>query len=154
MATILKLLGILALLVALAIVAPQHQSNSEPSNESKKDLPQKQRENWNSVNVPPNLDGTIYAYDKNSITIMRGERGQIVGAELMVVIIRGDEAIRGKRARFSFLCDGSGRYRINGSPPLPTQGTLPTQEGYLANVACGAARCEQWRQGGSAVCRD
>lgn len=112
------------------------------------------RENWQSINIPPNLNGTMYAYDKNSITFTRDVRGAVSGAEMAVRVIRGDESILGKQALFSFLCDGSGLFRINHSNLMSLQSGLPTQEGQLANIACGAARCEISRQqnNGASLC--
>jgi hypothetical protein len=112
------------------------------------------RENWQSVRLPPNLNGTMYAYDKNSISFTRNARGEIAGAEMAVRVIRGDESLLGKQALFSFFCDGSGLFRINHSYPISVESQLPTQEGQLANIACGAAQCEIFRQrsNGQSVC--
>jgi hypothetical protein len=112
-----------------------------PGASDQEQLPKK-RENWQSINLPPNLDGTMYAYDKNSIALTRDVRGGISGAEMTVRVIRGDESILGKQVLFSFLCDGSGLFRINHSNPISFESRLPTQEGQLANLACAAARCE------------
>jgi hypothetical protein len=114
------------------------------------------RQNWQSVSLPPNLNGTMYAYDKNSISFTKDSRGELTGAEMTVRVIRGDESLLDKQALFSFLCDGSGLFRINHSYPMPFQSELPTQEGQLANIACGAARCEMFRQqnNGQSVCSD
>jgi hypothetical protein len=116
--------------------------------------PPKKRENWRSINLPPNLDGTMYAYDKNSIALTRDVRGVVSGAEMTVRVIRGDESILGKQVLFSFLCDGSGLFRINHSNPVSFETRLPTQEGQLANLACAAARCEIDRQqnNGASLC--
>jgi hypothetical protein len=112
------------------------------------------RENWQSINLPPNLDGTMYAYDKNSIALTRDPRGAISGAEMLVRVIRGDESILGKQVLFSFLCDGSRLFRINHSSPISFESRLPTQEGQLANLACAVARCEISRQqnNGTSLC--
>jgi Sel1 repeat len=96
------------------------------------------RTNWQSVPVPPNLDGTSYAYDKNSIT----DSGEW-GAEVMVRVIGGDITIRGKSLLLGFDCGGSGRYRINHSFPLPPPPL--SQESYLANITCAAVQCERQR---------
>ncbi|WP_213736238.1 hypothetical protein [Bradyrhizobium sp. dw_411] len=119
-----------------------------------REQPPKKRENWQSINLPPNLDGKMYAYDKNSIALTRDARGAISGAEMLVRVIRGDESILGKQVLFSFLCDGSRLFRINHSSPISFQSRLPTQEGQLANLACAAARCEISRQqnNGSSLC--
>jgi hypothetical protein len=69
-----------------------------------------------------------------------------LGAEMMVQVIRGDASILGKHALFSFLCDGSGRFRINHSYPISQASALPTQEEQLENIACAAARCEASRR--------
>jgi hypothetical protein len=84
------------------------------------------KQNWQSVNLPPNLNGTMYAYDKNSIVVTRDAHGSISGAEMAVRVTRGNESIRGKQALFSFLCDGSGMFRINHSQPISFESELPT----------------------------
>jgi hypothetical protein len=70
----------------------------------------KKRSNWESIPVPPSLDGTSYAFDKSTIA----DRGGW-GAEVVVKVIGGDISIRGKSLLFGFDCDGTGRYRINHS---------------------------------------
>jgi tetratricopeptide (TPR) repeat protein len=92
---------------------------------------------WQSVPIPPNLDGTSYAYDKSSIA-----DGGEWGAEVMVKVIGGDIAIRGRSLLLGFDC-GNGGYRINHSLLLPIGSMM--QEGYLANIACAAVRCERVR---------
>jgi hypothetical protein len=124
-----------------------------PGGSDQEQLPKK-RENWQSINLPPNLEGTMYAYDKNSIALTRDVRGAISGAEMTVRVIGGDESILGKQVLFSFLCDGSRLFRINHSNPISFESRLPTQEGQLANLACAAARCEISRQqnNGASLC--
>jgi hypothetical protein len=111
-------------------------------------------ESWQSVQLPPNLDGTMYAYDKNSISFTRTALGDISGADMIVRVVRGDESIVGKQAVFTFLCDGTGRFRVNHSYPMSLPSGFPTQEEQLANIACGVVHCELSKQqnGGASVC--
>jgi hypothetical protein len=124
------------------------------SGSGNQEQPSGKKENWQSINLPPNLDGTMYAYDKNSIALTRDVRGAISGAEMTVRVIRGDESILGKQVLFSFLCDGSRLFRINYSNPISFESRLPTQEGQLANLACAAAQCEISRRqnNGASLC--
>jgi hypothetical protein len=113
----------------------------------------KKEANWQPVNLPPNVDGTAYSYDRNSIAIITDEHGQMNGAEMAAKIVGGDVSIRGKSLLLSFDCNGSGRFRINHSYPLklPSTSNSVSQEDYLANIACGAASCEiDRRQNGNA----
>jgi hypothetical protein len=103
------------------------------------DQPSPKKENWQSINVPPGMDGTMYAYDKNSIEIVPGPHGEDTSeVELAVVVTRGDRSILGRHTRFSFFCDGSFRFRINGSFPMHIPDV--SQEYQLANIACAAAK--------------
>jgi hypothetical protein len=109
---------------------------------------------WEMVPYPNmNGDDTRLAYDANSITVTNDEKGRVNGADVTAHIMAGDISIRGKYVVLSFDC-GSGtqfgfHYRINHSYPLPLP-SLPSQEGYIANIACSAAKCEILRrQGGS-----
>jgi hypothetical protein len=135
--TIFKLLAIVALLAAgIAIGAPGGQVKSDLPGAPQVHSPK--TDDWQSVNVPPNMDGTMYAYDRNSIEVIRGSPGEMPEVELAVVVTRGDKSILGKHARFSFFCDGSLRFRVNGSYPVRVPDL--SQEYQLANIACAAAR--------------
>ena len=164
---IMKILGIIAILVVAVLVGSKSEENDDLTSAKQKlksafqDQASKKKENWQNVsisgnNLPPNPDGTIYAYDKNSITPTRDARGEITGAELMAVVIGGDESIMRKHVLFSFFCGGSGMIgmvRINHSYPLRIHPSQP-QEEQLANIACAAANCETMRRqnGGASLC--
>jgi hypothetical protein len=142
-------LAIIAVLIFAVMTAPAPQTSQESPNLSSakqklqsglQDQAVKKKENWQTVNVPPNLDGTIYAYDKNSIAAVKSSMvGGRAGAELNAKVIRGDESILGKFVVLTFLCDGSGRFRINHSYPLPVPSL--SQEQQMENIGCGVAQC-------------
>jgi hypothetical protein len=152
-----RYLRVLTITAILAVTCGplQSEENSEFSAAKQKlkdafqDRAAKKKEDWQTVKIPPNLDGTVYAYDKNSITPIKRGPGEFNAVELAVVVIRGDESILGKHALFTFFCDGTGRYRINHSYPLSTRSQLPTQEDQLENIAC-VARC---KGNGEPICR-
>jgi hypothetical protein len=124
--------------VVIATIGAPSGKSSDDLPSPPQDQPQKKKENWQSVNVPPSMEGTTYAYDKNSIQLIPSAHGQPPEVELTVVVTKGDRSIVGKHAVFSFFCDGSYRFRINNS--YPTHVPDLSQEYQLANIACAQAR--------------
>jgi hypothetical protein len=104
---------------------------------------------WQSVPYPNMYDSTRMAYDANSIAVTNDDKGNVNGADVVARVIAGDVSIVGKQVVLSFDC--ASHYRINHSYPLALDS--PTQESFIGNIACGAARCEiMRRQEGKPVC--
>ena len=111
--------------------------------------PAKKPTKWQSVPYPNMYDSTRMAYDANSITVTNDDKGKVNGADVVARVIAGDVSIVGKQVVLSFDC--ASHYRINHSYPLALDS--PTQESFIGNIACGAARCEiMRRQEGKPVC--
>jgi hypothetical protein len=143
MSTILKILAIIAILIFAFRMSPPKIQESPDLSAAKQKLQifveEKPKENWQSIRVPvSNEDGTIYVYDKNSVSIVK--YGQNSEVELTAKIIRGDRTVVGKIIRLSFLCDG--RARINNSYPVAVPDL--SQEEYMQNISCGVKACMQW----------
>jgi hypothetical protein len=109
---------------------------------------------WQTVPYP-DFDGgsTRMAFDTNSIIVTNDEKGNINGADIKARVVDGDVTIKGKYIVLSFDCGTSREfgfhYRINHSYPLPLPSN-PSQQGYIANIACAAVGCERLkREGGS-----
>jgi hypothetical protein len=104
---------------------------------------------WQNVPYPNMYDSTRLAFDVNSITVTNDDKGNVNGADVTARVVAGDVSIVGKYMVLSFDC--ASHYRINHSYPLAL--SSPTQESFIGNVACGAARCEILRrQEGKSVC--
>ncbi len=109
---------------------------------------------WQTVPYS-DFDGgsTRMAFDTNSIIVTNDEKGNINGADIKARVVDGDVTIKGKYIVLSFDCGTSREfgfhYRINHSYPLPLPSN-PSQQGYIANIACAAVGCERLRrEGGS-----
>jgi hypothetical protein len=113
-------------------------------------LPEKSKlAKWQNVPYLDMYDATRLAFDANSITVTNDENGNVNGADITARVIAGDVSINGKYMVLSFDC--ASHYRINHSYPLTLDS--PTQESFIGNIACGAARCENLRrQEGRPVC--
>jgi RNA polymerase subunit RPABC4/transcription elongation factor Spt4 len=113
-------------------------------------LPEKSKlAKWQNVPYPNMYDSTRLAFDANSITVTEDEKGNVNGADVTARVVAGDVSIVGKYMVLSFDC--ASHYRINHSYPLAL--SSPTQESFIGNIACGAARCEILRrQEGKPVC--
>jgi hypothetical protein len=104
---------------------------------------------WQNVPYPNMYDSTRLAFDANSITVTNDEKGNVNGVDVTARVIAGDVSINGKYMVLSFDC--ASHYRINHSYPLALDS--PTQESFIGNIACGAAKCEILRrQEGRPVC--
>jgi len=101
---------------------------------------------WQYVPYPNMYDTTRLAFDANSIVVTNDERGNVNGADVTAHVVAGDVSIVGRYMVLSFDC--TSHYRINHSYPLPL--SSPTQESFVGDSACFAARCEILRrQGGT-----
>jgi uncharacterized OB-fold protein len=97
---------------------------------------------WQNVPYPNMYDSTRLAFDANSITVTNDDKGNVNGADVTARVVAGDVSIVGKYMVLSFDC--ASHYRINHSYPLVL--SSPTQESFIGNIACGAARCEILRR--------
>lgn len=127
---------------AVTNAAPSHTSSQTNSVFNK-------QPKWETIPLH-DRDGNYYAYDKNSVIVTNDRNGQVNGADVRMIVVKGDSSIQGKIFVLSFDC--SGRYRINHSYPIPLPSGGP--EMFVGNITCGIAKCEIWRrQDGKPVCK-
>jgi hypothetical protein len=126
------------ILVAILTADLFSQTAAQPNN-------QPHTPKWLVVPYPNMYDNERFAYDANSFIVIYDQKGRPKAADVTVRVVAGDESIRGSTMVLTFECPNF--YRINHSYPLPL--SSPTQESYIANIACGRiVGCAKLRQEG------